>query len=528
MKNVESSLARTQKGTPLYMAPEVAYGEKYSEKVDIWSLCATFYYIFKSHGPYYKNTVKSSVELMMRKKDIKNYEALSEFYCANQVLRDIINYNLSNSDEKRMSADHLISLLEPFAEEMHMSNLTSEDDDKGTVFGKTGGTNFMDETLISQEVNPSQLNNVKNSIMEKSEYRTNAVSLIEESNLNNMIFSKKSINDQIEKKYDELEINEENANKNPEYYNQVNFIKPTQIEDTVEKSAFKHTGLKPSLISNQEQSRFERSKIPSYMREDSPELAVLNLSKGGKENNEDFDCDSIEEEFEDNEYNFSSEEEIKEEVNYEDEKVKEKDQYIFDSMMIERPDDLKEPELRITKSDKQFNRVDEKEIEVKLMDTFLSRTEGDELEYTKSVMPTPKIFNKAMENKPKTYSYEQNKFKKHHNNYMNSGNKFESTDELDLKMDKNKNYSKNQKKQEENFEDYGGFDDEDYLEDFDDEFNELEQTERTTFQGERQSESFYQTQFGKDPLEKTKNFVKGGEKKEERKNNIFQDFDFTN
>jgi serine/threonine protein kinase len=51
------------------MAPEVAMGDGYSEKVDIYSLCATFYYLFKAHGPYFDQTVKSSIDLHHRKMD---------------------------------------------------------------------------------------------------------------------------------------------------------------------------------------------------------------------------------------------------------------------------------------------------------------------------------------------------------------------------------------------------------------------------------------------------------------------------
>jgi hypothetical protein len=69
------------------MAPEVAMGDGYSEKVDIYSLCATFYYLFKTHGPYFDSTVKSSIDLHNRKMDFKNYKSLTKEECCAKMDR---------------------------------------------------------------------------------------------------------------------------------------------------------------------------------------------------------------------------------------------------------------------------------------------------------------------------------------------------------------------------------------------------------------------------------------------------------
>lgn len=87
MKNLDMTMATTQKGTPLYMAPEVAMGEGYTENVDIYSLCATFYYLFKAHGPYFDSTVKSSIDLHNRKMDFKNYKSLTKMECSAKMDR---------------------------------------------------------------------------------------------------------------------------------------------------------------------------------------------------------------------------------------------------------------------------------------------------------------------------------------------------------------------------------------------------------------------------------------------------------
>lgn len=87
MKNIDMTVAKTQKGTPLYMAPEVSMGDGYSEKVDIYSLCATFYYVFKTHGPYFDSTVKSSIDLHFRKMNHKNYKILTKEECCAKMDR---------------------------------------------------------------------------------------------------------------------------------------------------------------------------------------------------------------------------------------------------------------------------------------------------------------------------------------------------------------------------------------------------------------------------------------------------------
>lgn len=325
------------------------------------------------------------------------------------------------------------------------------------------------------------------------------------------------------------------------YNSKLNFVKAKKIDDTVNQSDFKHIGIKPSILHKNE-SEIRRDIAREYLRRnDSPELAVVNISNEEKKLGNVSENNSIEEEFEEQDYNFSSDEEdIKVEVEYDDEEQKKKDQYIFDSMMIERPDDLKEPQIKKIHSENRFDNghfeEDQDTFEAKLMDTFLSRTEGDELEYSKSMMmPTPKTFKKNPEEKPKKYNTENPELFRKHNSYMKNnlirtrGN--DSHDEIDQKEAIKKKVV--EEKFEEDFGDYGDFDDEDYLDDYDDdiEFDEnrdFDKTERTTFQGEKQSESFYQTQFGKDSVIKTKDYVKGNFGNESASGNLFHDFEYIN
>lgn len=48
----KEDLTQTQCGTPLYMAPEILRGEKYSTKVDVWSLGAAFYEMLTGITPF--------------------------------------------------------------------------------------------------------------------------------------------------------------------------------------------------------------------------------------------------------------------------------------------------------------------------------------------------------------------------------------------------------------------------------------------------------------------------------------------
>lgn len=48
----EENLAKTQCGTPLYMAPEILRGERYGPKVDVWSLGTIFFEMLTGFSPF--------------------------------------------------------------------------------------------------------------------------------------------------------------------------------------------------------------------------------------------------------------------------------------------------------------------------------------------------------------------------------------------------------------------------------------------------------------------------------------------
>lgn len=107
-----TQFAKTQKGTPYFMAPEVALEDRYTEKCDIYSLCATFYEIIKKKIPYDIPEVSNPIQLIMRKKDPENYEVIFENEFQIKEVIDIINFNLTAKAVNRMSAKDIKEKLE--------------------------------------------------------------------------------------------------------------------------------------------------------------------------------------------------------------------------------------------------------------------------------------------------------------------------------------------------------------------------------------------------------------------------------
>jgi serine/threonine-protein kinase ULK/ATG1 len=75
-KQVDSTdLAKTQCGTPLYMAPEILRGESYSSKVDVWSLGAAFYEMLTGITPF-TGTSKEDLKKNLERGEFKIPKAI--------------------------------------------------------------------------------------------------------------------------------------------------------------------------------------------------------------------------------------------------------------------------------------------------------------------------------------------------------------------------------------------------------------------------------------------------------------------
>ena len=173
MKDIEKTLAKTEKGSPLYMAPEVSHGMKYSGKADVWSLCATFYKIYKGKGPYFDKSVRSSFALAQRKQDPKNYLPLSQNDCPHQPIRDLINYNLMAKPLDRMNAEQALTTLGLETPKVAKFSVISE---KNTEFGNSSmqeRANFFDKTYETVEMSNRLLGNPQKLVVPQGKVRIN-------------------------------------------------------------------------------------------------------------------------------------------------------------------------------------------------------------------------------------------------------------------------------------------------------------------------------------------------------------------
>merc|ERR1712183_1241379 len=97
-------------GTPWFMSPEVHRG-RYDGKADLWSLCASFYFIFTKEAPYFNNKDLDNVEILLAKINCTNYVELTAADCDDAVLREIINDTLSKESAERPSLDYMMDAI---------------------------------------------------------------------------------------------------------------------------------------------------------------------------------------------------------------------------------------------------------------------------------------------------------------------------------------------------------------------------------------------------------------------------------
>ena len=112
MKSLEETLAKTHVGSALYMAPEIIMDTKYSEKVDIYSICAVFYSIIKGKSPCEKESFSSPIQMMLAKREHSaNYEELMDADFPVPEIVKLINFNLNAPPDSRMTASKILSIL---------------------------------------------------------------------------------------------------------------------------------------------------------------------------------------------------------------------------------------------------------------------------------------------------------------------------------------------------------------------------------------------------------------------------------
>jgi len=103
-KFAKGGLARTQIGTPYYMAPELWKGRSYDKKADVWSLGCVLYELVSLRHPFDAKDEKGLAEKVMR----GNYRPAPASY--SQDIHDAIKAMLVVDSIKRPSMQQLLDL----------------------------------------------------------------------------------------------------------------------------------------------------------------------------------------------------------------------------------------------------------------------------------------------------------------------------------------------------------------------------------------------------------------------------------
>ena len=106
-KNEKYKRIQSIRGTPLFYPPELIVFHKYNEKLDIWALGVTFYYLMFFTYPYYgKNKDDLLVSIALDRRD-SNIEDFKNLY--SQEFVNLIEEMLSREEEDRPSADMILN-----------------------------------------------------------------------------------------------------------------------------------------------------------------------------------------------------------------------------------------------------------------------------------------------------------------------------------------------------------------------------------------------------------------------------------
>jgi serine/threonine protein kinase len=101
-------LAETICGSPIYMAPEVQFGIKYSANVDMWSLGVIIYEMITTKTPF--PSVRTQYELSQELKTIGSKPiSLPLSAQVSQELRELVSLLLTVDQERRMNLDQFLS-----------------------------------------------------------------------------------------------------------------------------------------------------------------------------------------------------------------------------------------------------------------------------------------------------------------------------------------------------------------------------------------------------------------------------------
>lgn len=167
IKNINNTLGRTEAGSYYFMAPEVSSKGEYQFPADIWSACATFYYLYKDAAPYCDTTVRTSFQLQNNKNDRSKFIPLNEKQCPDKTIRDIINTNLVLDENRRKTAKEIIGIIEGG----YVSPEFEEGDMSQTQFGKS--SKFESPAKKFEETRTIESKQYNNSVMNNNFFKSN-------------------------------------------------------------------------------------------------------------------------------------------------------------------------------------------------------------------------------------------------------------------------------------------------------------------------------------------------------------------
>ena len=110
-RSVRDSFAATQAGTPYYMAPEIHTGEHYGCETDLWSACATFYYLYTNKIPFDAVNCVSRQGLYRNKMNDNLYEPITDSQCHFKQVASLVDRVLTASKLQRPSIDEVVRWL---------------------------------------------------------------------------------------------------------------------------------------------------------------------------------------------------------------------------------------------------------------------------------------------------------------------------------------------------------------------------------------------------------------------------------
>lgn len=102
-----SDLAETVCGSPIYMAPEIQFGSRYSANVDLWSVGVIIYELVTMETPFPHVQTQYELAQELKDRDGKPYE-LPESVEASENLRDLVKRLLTIDSDERMNMDEFM------------------------------------------------------------------------------------------------------------------------------------------------------------------------------------------------------------------------------------------------------------------------------------------------------------------------------------------------------------------------------------------------------------------------------------